>query len=339
MAAKSKRNKQTKAQAKTPAAAAQSEVSAPLDVPANDTKGTGSDVEAVDDVLEQVESGAVVEEETEGQDEVVDEQVVSAPEAVLEMDEESVDAPETFVAIAVDAAAAETGDDVEETPVEEPIIDAISNITPEPITSAQVEAVIVEPEPVYEELVEEETVQYAAASPAPFEFPTLDSLPPSEQIEMVAGDESGLFETVSLSTALPDQHEAQGMDEMEAVPELSAAGPAEAVSLDPTPALSETSSTTPPTSTTPTPNRSLQSVPADLPPFSTASTSILEVEPVIIEPVVAAIVAPTVVRAKRGPSIMQKIISLTRQRDLPPKDRSEEVSLTLFIAHTTRPLI
>jgi hypothetical protein len=138
-------------------------------------------------------------------------------------------------------------------------------------------------------------------------------LPPVPTITTdVGADESGLFESISLDAIGPIvvKEVTEAEEELiveETSEELKDTLPIEEATLDVTPSLSDSVSSTPPSTATATPAVSTSSLQLSTPAPDFAMSEI--------------IASP-----RKGPSMMQKIVSLTRQRDLPPKSKLEEVS-------------
>lgn len=184
-----------------------------------------------------------------------------------------------------------------------------------------------------EELPEDPPLDAASSvEDTPFEFPTLDSVAAVDttregEITMTMGDESGMFESVSLGNATTtiSEEEDKSNQIQEVVPEAltpDVTPPIEENSLDHTPSLSHTESTTSPPTSTSSPD-----IPATPLSVDTTSSVILDITTPTTTPT-TPISSPR--KSSKTPTKMQQVISLTRQRDLPPKNRDEEVRTHSF---------
>lgn len=166
-------------------------------------------------------------------------------------------------------------------------------------------------------------------SPPPFAFPTAEQVAAQQHraVEMVVADDLGGFESVSLGDRENQQDEEvdlnrfssialEGEGEEDTTPVATEAEDAEedadSSSTEPTatPSLSQSLSTTPPTTA--------PSSKVALPASSEAVSVVAPEEPQ--SPTVASKdieVSKHVQAPSKGASVMQKVVSMTRQRDLP----------------------
>ncbi|KAK4699012.1 hypothetical protein P7C70_g7255, partial [Phenoliferia sp. Uapishka_3] len=185
---------------------------------------------------------------------------------------------------------------------------------------------------------------YHPPSPPPFQFPTPEQAKQYQQqsqpLDMTLEDDAGTFQSVALGDSQPtpaqgwsanNRLDPQGEDPPTAVDPDAHHSPnssdASTSSTDdhqqPTPPLSESTLSAPTTesSTKDSPPTSTEDVAMDLPAESTTTTTIpvSKFDENKNRPRKNS-VAPT-----KGATLLQKTISMTRQRDLPPKDREQEV--------------
>lgn len=166
-------------------------------------------------------------------------------------------------------------------------------------------------------------------SPPPFAFPTAEEVAAQQRrsVEMVVADDADGFESVALGER-EEQQEEEDLDEFSSIvleeeeeedttPVATEAEEAEegarsehSSSTEPTatPSLSQSLSTTPPT-TAPSSKVAL--------PTSSETVSVAAAEEPQTPTVASKDVSKHVQAPSKGASVMQKVVSMTRQRDLP----------------------